>query len=346
MYIIKNPLPGKVEGKAINTPIVNQLNIKECIMLAEKIKEIQGAKVINMPDFGKKSFIQNEFFEAVAKNRIPGEQMQVLSAIIRKTWCWGKDKDRISASQIIEYTGLKKQNVHRSIQELITKKVIRVIKNDYSNTQEIEINRDYDSWAQSSKKITSSKVITGVIKNDDKTSSKVMDTKDNKDTLTKDIKNSSCPGFENPDEEAEKIQPEQLLKKSKKYIFEESHTKLSELLASEILKNKPDFKLPANLNEWSDCVRLMIERDKRSPAEVEAVILWCQQDQFWKNNILSMAAIRKQFDRLQMKMKSKPVEYHKKSTCPMTNYVTPKDLKAEAAKYDISQFEDPEEWLK
>ena len=35
----------------------------------------------------------------------------------------------------------------------------------------------------------------------------------------------------------------------------------------------------------------------------------------------------------------------KKSGCPMTNYMTPKDLEAEAAKY-ADLLPDPEDWLK
>ncbi|WP_198013919.1 replication protein [Desulforegula conservatrix] len=298
-----------------------------------------------MPDRGNRSFIDNEFFEAVAKHRIPGEQMQVLSAIVRKTWCWSKDSDRIAVSQIVEITGLKKQNVFRSIQALITKNIISVIKNDDKAAHIIEINRDFGSWVASSKKITSSKVIQGVIKNDDKTSSKVMDTKDNKDTLTKDIKNSYCSDFENPNDTPPpdpELKPE---KKTKIYSFSEKHLLLADLLHDEILKNKPDFKFPGNYrNEWSDTARLMTDRDKREPEDIKAIILWSQSDEFWKSNILSMSKLRIQFDKLQMQQKKQPMN-GKKSSCPMTNYVTPKDLAAEAAKY-ANTLPDPEDWLK
>ena len=84
------------------------LSLVEIMNTAECNKN--NSNVIKMPKKENQgsSFIENEFFEAVAKNRIPGEQMQVLSAIIRKTWCWKKEKDKIPTSQIIEYTGLKK----------------------------------------------------------------------------------------------------------------------------------------------------------------------------------------------------------------------------------------------
>jgi len=76
---------------------------------------------------------------------------------------------------------------------------------------------------------------------------------------------------------------------------------VSELLLNEILKRKPDFKQP-DLEKWSTHIDLMIRVDKRSSEEIKKVIIWCQQDQFWQNNILSTEKLRKQFDQLSLKM--------------------------------------------
>lgn len=46
----------------------------------------------------------------------------------------------------------------------------------------------------------------------------------------------------------------------------------------------------------------MLELDGRSPERVEAVIRWSQRDPFWSMNILSPAALRKHFDRLELEM--------------------------------------------
>jgi hypothetical protein len=51
-------------------------------------------------------------------------------------------------------------------------------------------------------------------------------------------------------------------------------------------------------------MQLMIDTDKRDPGEIGAVIVWCQQDEFWQNNILSVAKLRKQYDHLVLKMNS------------------------------------------
>ena len=56
-----------------------------------------------------------------------------------------------------------------------------------------------------------------------------------------------------------------------------------------------------NVNDaWRRECRLLIDRDQRSPEQVEIIIQWCQQDAFWHKNILSMDKLRKQFDRLRL----------------------------------------------
>ena len=42
----------------------------------------------------------------------------------------------------------------------------------------------------------------------------------------------------------------------------------------------------------------MRERDGHSADEIKAIISFCQQDKFWKMNILSMGKLRDKWDRL------------------------------------------------
>ena len=72
----------------------------------------------------------------------------------------------------------------------------------------------------------------------------------------------------------------------------------AQLLLDEIRNNLPEYKAPNSLNGWADEVRKMIEIDRRTRDQIEFVIKWAQQDTFWQSNILSMKAVRKQFDRL------------------------------------------------
>jgi hypothetical protein len=78
---------------------------------------------------------------------------------------------------------------------------------------------------------------------------------------------------------------------------------LAMLLFEKILERKPDHKKP-NIQQWGKHIGLMIREDHRSPDRIREVIVWCQQDEFWKNNILSTEKLRKQFDKLELKADS------------------------------------------
>lgn len=99
--------------------------------------------------------IANEIMDALCKIRIPGEERQVLDAILRKTYGWNKCEDAISLSQFVEMTGLKKPHIVRAIKNLILKNVI--IKKDNENISTYRFNKDFDHWQPLSKKITTFK---------------------------------------------------------------------------------------------------------------------------------------------------------------------------------------------
>ena len=74
-----------------------------------------------------------------------------------------------------------------------------------------------------------------------------------------------------------------------------------EKLKSLILQNNPNAK--PKTADWANNVRLMVERDKRTLADIDEIIEFSQKDSFWKTNVLSMGAVKKQFDKLTMQMK-------------------------------------------
>ncbi len=121
------------------------------------------------------TIIANEIIEALVKYRIPGEQMQCLLFILRKTYGYNKIWDTISNSQFVENTGIKKPNVCRAIKGLVDKKL--VIKKDNKRIPSYRFNKNYDIWKPLSKKIT-------VIKSDILVLLKKIPTKD---ITTKDI---------------------------------------------------------------------------------------------------------------------------------------------------------------
>jgi hypothetical protein len=79
--------------------------------------------------------------------------------------------------------------------------------------------------------------------------------------------------------------------------------KLSLRLLKKIRSNHPEFKEP-NLQKWSSDFQLMLEKDSRKIEEITYIIDWCQQNSFWKSNILSPTKIRNKYDVLVMKIKS------------------------------------------
>ncbi|OXS70209.1 hypothetical protein B1B04_18775 [Lysinibacillus sp. KCTC 33748] len=80
---------------------------------------------------------------------------------------------------------------------------------------------------------------------------------------------------------------------SRKRVYDESsvHYQLANRLYQKILIDDPSFKQP-NMNTWADSIRLMMEQDNRTVEQIEYLIDWSQENQFWKSNILSTKKLR------------------------------------------------------
>jgi hypothetical protein len=74
--------------------------------------------------------------------------------------------------------------------------------------------------------------------------------------------------------------------------------RLCEHLANRIEAN--GCKRPAINKRWRDAARLMLDVDQRTEADVHTAIDWCQSDEFWRANILSMAKLRDKYDQLSL----------------------------------------------
>jgi phage replication O-like protein O len=84
--------------------------------------------------------IANELAEQFAMRNIPGNEMRILWVVLRKTWGWKKDTDRIAFSQFAEATGMKNGNVSRSLKSLVAKRLL------LQNGGNYEFNQDYEEW--------------------------------------------------------------------------------------------------------------------------------------------------------------------------------------------------------
>ena len=74
---------------------------------------------------------------------------------------------------------------------------------------------------------------------------------------------------------------------------------LSEFLYEKMLENNPEAKQP-DLNAWSDHIRKMVEIDKRTIEKIRNMIIWSQEDSFWKGNILSTRKLRDKYDQMRV----------------------------------------------
>lgn len=90
---------------------------------------------------------------------------------------------------------------------------------------------------------------------------------------------------------------------SKVFADESQELLLAQKLKTLILSNNPKARVPDNLQKWAYEIDKMIRLDKRTPKEIESVIEFSQNDSFWMANILSVAALRKQFDKLYLQSK-------------------------------------------
>lgn len=101
----------------------------------------------------------------------------------------------------------------------------------------------------------------------------------------------------------EKNEKEEVPGRKKIYDVDSIHYKLAERFYKNILKNNPNHKEP-NLQNWANDVRLMMERDNRTERQITYLIDWCQNDEFWFKNILSVSKLREKYDQLVMQIKS------------------------------------------
>lgn len=76
----------------------------------------------------------------------------------------------------------------------------------------------------------------------------------------------------------------------------------------------PGHKRP-NLESWANDVRLIRERDARTPEQIRWLFEWANRDDFWQANIQSPLKLRKKWDQLVVKAKAE----HAKQTDPRGN---------------------------
>lgn len=74
--------------------------------------------------------------------------------------------------------------------------------------------------------------------------------------------------------------------------------RLLDLLDEEIERN--GGRRPTRSKKNIDAARLLLDRDGKTVEQVEAAIRWCQSDEFWRANVLSMSKLREKYETLRL----------------------------------------------
>lgn len=91
--------------------------------------------------------IANDIMDALLKLNLSGQEWQILLAIIRKTYGWGKKQEYIPYSQFAKSTGIKRRLVYRPLKKLIFKNI--VLQMDDGFICKYMFNKNFESWKNS-----------------------------------------------------------------------------------------------------------------------------------------------------------------------------------------------------
>jgi len=127
------------------------------------------------------------------------------------------------------------------------------------------------------------------------------------------------------------LRPEEEGKEEGKKTPSSDALRLSGLLADLIADNNPSNRhikhgvREKTVQRWAQDLDRMIRIDGRDPEDVEAILRWCQADDFWKGTILSGAKLREHYDRLTLQMRrTKDGGQSSQAMSPVLNsYLTP-----------------------
>ena len=126
--------------------------------------------------------IANEILEQLSCVQMSGTEWQFVICLFRKTYGYNKAEDWITGSQIVKMTGMKKERVSEAKKKLLQRKIVTEKRN------KISFQKDYDKWIELRKNVT---VVT---EKRNKVLRKSVNTKDNKETITKDTSKETLQG--------------------------------------------------------------------------------------------------------------------------------------------------------
>lgn len=132
--------------------------------------------------------------------------------------------------------------------------------------------------------------------------------------------------------------------------------RLAERLHEKILANKPNRKIEKKWRtNWSLDIEKLHRIDKREYKQIELVLDWSQDNEFWRTNILSGKKLRDKFDRLEDDMKrengkrpkvfdlNKPPKNYDEDNGIESRYIRPEPVSKPVPAPRSGKIETPEE---
>ena len=236
---------------------------------------------------------ENALIEKMAGFPLSQYEVRIVLAVFRKTLMFGKSADRIANKQIEEMTGLHKSHVSRTLSIL---KIRNIIQRDQAGFT--AINTALNEWSllpckrdELPKRVTIGKLpkrATDVTQAGNKKGQKVTRAGGHKESIKKTIKEKS------PDSK----------KSGRSLKFTDDDLRLSKLLVELLDRNNPTRKPTSEkqINSWADSVRLMREQDNRNHHDIEKLLRWSQDHNFWKTVIESIQKFRAKYDKMTLQM--------------------------------------------
>lgn len=172
--------------------------------------------------------------------------------------------------------------IKKKIDQLVKENRIKIEMTDYGTLFTVVNYEEYQGFERYEKPLSERQ------KNGKRTESEQQVNNNKNDKNDKNVKNNNITS-EKP--------------KKRVYSDDDPNKKLAILLLKLIRKNQ-DIKEP-DLDKWANTIRLTIESDKRTGKEVQEMIVWSTQNDFWSGVILSPTSLRKHFDKMMVQKNKK-----------------------------------------
>lgn len=245
--------------------------------------------------------IANEIQKLKPRLRMSGREWQCLEAVIWLTYGWNKKSDRVTNTVISELTGLSDSHVSDAIKLLAAREIIFSHKHGVMKT--VGINTELSGWILDKPK-------TGIsFPESEKTFPETVDTQDyNKNNIKR---SSSRNSEESRNEKTQKFlsrHPEAaggIYTPAGKSWGTADDLKAARWIFDKVTTVNASLSEP-NWVEWANTIRLMRLQDNRSHYEICELFKWANEDEFWKENILSPSNLRKKWDQLATKRLRRP----------------------------------------